>query len=130
MRSNDRIVANAAPVYTSAMNRFAPVALALPALLGAGRVSAPDPGPAPAPISESEYATRRSALTSIADSGVFVAFGARETIAPSRPCAQRPPFRYLTGFLAPDADLIMVKRGGHTTATLFVQSANPRREFY
>jgi Xaa-Pro aminopeptidase len=106
------------------MNRFSLVALALPALLGRG------PGPAPAAIAQAEYAARRDALTAVADSGVFVAFGAREPLDHYPPFVQRAPFRYLTGFLAPDADLIIVKRGGRTTTTLFVQSSNPRREFY
>jgi Xaa-Pro aminopeptidase len=116
------------------MNRFALVAFALPALLGRGiaPTAPPSPtlGPPPAPITEAEYAARRTALTSLADSGVFVAFGAREPVDHYPPFVQRAPFRYLTGFLAPDADLIIVKRGGRTTATLFVQSSNPRREFY
>jgi Xaa-Pro aminopeptidase len=105
------------------MHRFWLLALAFPAV---GAV----PDPAVAPITQAEYAARRVALASIADSGVFVAFGAREPVDHYPPFAQRAPFRYLTGFLAPDAALIIVKRGGHTTTTLFVQSSNPRREFY
>ncbi|HWZ61278.1 MAG TPA: Xaa-Pro aminopeptidase [Gemmatimonadaceae bacterium] len=104
------------------MNRFWLVAMTVPALASAE--------PQAAPISQAEYAARRAALTAIADSGVFVAFGAREPVDHYPPFAQRAPFRYLTGFLAPDAALIIVKRGGHITTTLFVQSSNPRREFY
>jgi Xaa-Pro aminopeptidase len=104
------------------MNRFLVVALGFPALLGMD--------PAAAPITQAEYAARRAALASVADSGVFVAFGAREPVDHYPLFAQRAPFRYLTGFVAPDAALIIVKRGGRTTTTLFVQSSNPRREFY
>jgi Xaa-Pro aminopeptidase len=100
------------------MNRFAAVALVGSALFG------------PPPIPQAEYAARRDALTSAADSGVFVAFGAREPVDHYPPFVQRAPFRYLTGWLAPDADLVIVKRGGHTTTTLFVQGSDPRREFY
>jgi Xaa-Pro aminopeptidase len=109
-------------MYTSRMNRFWLVALSFPALVASD--------PAVTPIGQAEYAARRAALTSIADSGVFVAFGAREPLDHYPPFAQRAPFRYLTGFLAPDAALVIVKRGGRTTTTLFVQSSDPRREFY
>ncbi len=83
-----------------------------------------------APITESEFAARRAALVAVADSGVIVAFGARDPVDHYPPFAQRAPFRYLTGFLAPDAALIIVRRGGATTATLFVQPSDARREFY
>jgi Xaa-Pro aminopeptidase len=104
------------------MNRLLLVALAFPALVA--------PDPAVQPITQAEYAARRTALTSAVDSGVFVAFGAREPVDHYPPFAQRAPFRYLTGFLAPDAALVIVKRGGRTTTTLFIQGSNPRREFY
>jgi Xaa-Pro aminopeptidase len=83
-----------------------------------------------AQINQGEYAARRSALISHFDSGVIVAFGAREPVDHYPPFHQRAGFRYLTGFLAPDADLIIVKRGSHVTQTLYVQPSNPRREFY
>ena len=86
--------------------------------------------PAAAQITQAEYAARRAGLIAHIDSGVVVAFGAREPIDHYPPFHQRAPFQYLTGFLAPDAALIIVKHGGQVTQTLFVQPSNPRREFY
>ncbi len=83
-----------------------------------------------AQITQAEYAARRDSLAARVDSGVIFLAGARETIDHYPPFKQRAPFRYLTGFLAPDASLVMVRRGGHTTATLYIQSPDPRREFY
>jgi Xaa-Pro aminopeptidase len=83
-----------------------------------------------AQISQAEYAARRDSVVARIDSGIFFIAGAREPVDHYPPFKQRAPFRYLTGFLAPDASLVLVRRGGHTTATLYVQPSNPRREFY
>jgi Xaa-Pro aminopeptidase len=83
-----------------------------------------------AQITQAEYAARRDSIVARIDSGVFFIAGARDPVDHYPPFKQRAPFRYLTGFLAPDAALVMVRRGGHTTATLYVQPSNPRREFY
>jgi Xaa-Pro aminopeptidase len=81
-------------------------------------------------ITQAEYAARRDSMVARIDSGIFFIAGAREPVDHYPPFKQRAPFRYLTGFLAPDAALVMVRRAGHTTATLYVQPSNPRREFY
>ena len=43
---------------------------------------------------------------------------------------QLPAFRYLTGFLEPDAALVMVVRPGAGHATLFTSERDPRRALY
>ncbi len=80
-------------------------------------------------IPVTEYAARRDSLAERIDSGVVVAFGTRNPVGPSR-VAQLPAFRYLTGFLEPDAALVMVVRGGRPTSTLFTESRDPRRALY
>jgi Xaa-Pro aminopeptidase len=85
---------------------------------------------AQAQITQTEYAARREAVAARIDSGIFFLAGAREPLDHYPPFKQLAPFRYLTGFLAPDAALVMVRRGGHTTATLYIQPPDARREFY
>ena len=80
-------------------------------------------------ISTAEYAQRRDSLAARIDSGVVVAFGARNPVLPIR-AGQLPAFRYLTGFLEPDAALVIVARGGRASATLFTQARDPRRALY
>ena len=78
-----------------------------------------------AQFTNADYASRRDALLATIDSGAVVAFGAREPVTYWPPFFQRPSFQYLTGFDEPDAALLMVKRGGRTTTTLFVPPSNP-----
>ena len=80
-------------------------------------------------IATSEYATRRDSLAARLDSGVVVAFGGRTPVTPER-FVQLPAFRYLTGFLEPDAALVMVVRGGTPRATLYTSARDPRRALY
>jgi Xaa-Pro aminopeptidase len=88
------------------------------------------PAIAKSQITQAEYAARRDSVAAHIDSGVFFIAGARDPIDHYPPFKQRAPFRYLTGFLAPDADLVMVVHNRHVTATLYVQPSDPRREFY
>jgi Xaa-Pro aminopeptidase len=88
------------------------------------------PAAARSQITQAEYAARRDSVAAHIESGVFFIAGARDPIDHYPPFKQRAPFRYLTGFLAPDAALVMVVRGHHATATLYVQPPDPRREFY
>jgi Xaa-Pro aminopeptidase len=81
-------------------------------------------------ISQAEYAARRDSIAARIDSGIFFIAGAREPVDHYPPFKQRAPFRYLTGFLAPDAALVMVRRAGRATTTLYVQPSDARREFY
>lgn len=80
-------------------------------------------------IPTSEYAARRDSLAARLDSGVVVAFGGRSPVTPER-FVQLPAFRYLTGFLEPDAALVMVVRGGKPGATLYTSARDPRRALY
>jgi Xaa-Pro aminopeptidase len=91
--------------------------LALPATLAAQAIPTP------------EYAARRDSLAARIDSGVVVAFGGRTPVGPER-FSQLPAFRYLTGFLEPDAALVMVVRPGRSLATLFTSERDPRRALY
>ena len=55
--------------------------------------------------------------------------------APRRPRAvtapgQLPAFRYLTGFLEPNAALVLVLRGGGAGGTLYTLARDPRRALY
>ena len=96
--------------------------LALASLLTAAPVLGQD-------IPVAEYATRRDSLAARIDNGVVVAFGARNPVGPVRP-GQLPAFRYLTGFLEPDAALVVVARNGRASATLFTEARDPRRALY
>jgi Xaa-Pro aminopeptidase len=89
----------------------------LPATLAAQTIATP------------EYAVRRDSLAARIDSGVVVAFGGRAPVGPDR-FMQLPAFRYLTGFLEPDAALVMVVRPGASRATLFTSERDPRRALY
>src|SRR5215204_2276149 len=77
-------------------------------------------------ISAAEYAARRDSLLSRLDGGaVVIAFGERAPIGfPA--FYQVPAFRYLTGFLEPDAVLLLTRRGSATTAILFRESRSAR----
>jgi Xaa-Pro aminopeptidase len=80
-------------------------------------------------ISLAEYAARRDSLASHLDSGVVIAFGMPEPTGIRRE-TQLPAFRYLTGFLEPNAAFMLVKRGGTLTGTLYTASRDPRRALY
>jgi Xaa-Pro aminopeptidase len=84
----------------------------------------------PAQIPDSEYVTRRAGLLAQIDSGVVLAAGAREPIAHYPPFYQLPAFRYLTGYLDPDAFLVLVKRGSGSSGVLLVPPTNLRRALY
>src|SRR5918997_1396616 len=80
-------------------------------------------------IPRSEYAGRRDSLLARVDSGVVIAFGAPDAVGIRR-WNQHPAFRYLTGFLEPNAVLALVKRGGTNSGILFTASRDPRRALY
>lgn len=80
-------------------------------------------------IPSAEYAARRDSLAAHLDSGVVLAFGATETVGDGR-WSQLPAFRYLTGFLEPNAAFILVKQRGKASGTLFTASRDPRRVLY
>jgi len=80
-------------------------------------------------IPAAEYAARRDSLAARIDSGVIVAFGAPDAVGIRR-WSQLPGFRYLTGFLEPNAAFVLVKRAGGGSGTLFTASRDPRRALY
>ncbi|HET6796983.1 MAG TPA: aminopeptidase P N-terminal domain-containing protein [Gemmatimonadales bacterium] len=86
-------------------------------------------GPSAQGITPAEYAARREALAAAIDSGVVLAFGAPDPTRIDR-WTQLPAFRYLTGFLEPNAAFLLVKRGGKTEGTLFTATRDPRRMLY
>ena len=80
-------------------------------------------------ITSAEYAARRDSLAARLDSGVVVAFGAPAATGIAR-AQQLPAFRYLTGFVEPDAALVLVLRGGRASGTVYTQARDPRRALY
>ena len=80
-------------------------------------------------IAPAEYAARRDSLAAHLDSGVVIAFGSPDPVHIGR-WSQLPAFRYLTGFLEPNAVFVLVKRGGSVNGTLFTASRDPRRVLY
>ncbi|NUO64918.1 MAG: M24 family metallopeptidase [Gemmatimonadaceae bacterium] len=81
-------------------------------------------------IAQSEYAARRDAVLAKIPEGVLVAFGAGEPAQDYISFWQSSPFMYLTGFDEPDAALVVVKRGGATRVTMFVNPRDPGREVW
>lgn len=80
-------------------------------------------------IAPGEYAARRDSLAVHLDSGLVLAFGAPDPNGIGR-WAQLPGFRYLTGFLEPNAALVLIVQGGRANGTLFTASRDPRRALY
>ena len=83
-----------------------------------------------AQFSASEYAQRRAALLAQIPDGIVVALGAHEPAQDYLSFYQSPSFNYLTGFLEPDAVLVMTKSAGATASTLFVEPRIPAREVW
>ena len=77
-----------------------------------------------------EYQARRDSLAAHVDSGVVVAFGARELVTHYGSFRPLPAFRYLTNFGEPDAVLVLVKRGGKSSSYVFVEPPGPRYQLY
>jgi Xaa-Pro aminopeptidase len=80
-------------------------------------------------IPPSEYAARRDSLAVRIDSGFVLAFGAPDPTG-SHGFSQLPGFRYLTGFLEPNAAFVLVRRAGKATGTLYTSARDPRRALY
>lgn len=102
--------------------RLALVLFAALLALGAG------PSPSHAQVSRNDYAGRRAELVARIDSGVVVAFGGVEPVSSWPTFYQLPAFYYLTGFGETDAALLMVKRNGAVTATMFVPTRSAIQE--
>jgi Xaa-Pro aminopeptidase len=82
------------------------------------------------PLPLAEYQARRDSLAAHLDSGVVVAFGAREPVALWTAYRPLPAFRYLTSFAEQDAVLVLVKQGGRLRSTVFVQPPDARYQLY
>jgi len=62
--------------------------------------------------------------------GVLVAFGARNPVAYEFRLRQLPAFNYLTGFLEPDAVMVLVHEDGEVRYTLFTERPSVRTQLY
>lgn len=103
--------------------RRGPIACALVATLAAGAL-------VQAQVPLAEYATRREALAAMAGEGAVVVLGSGEPLRDFESFSQSPHLRYLTGWTAPNAALLMVRTNGQLQATLFVAERNPSQEVW
>lgn len=83
-----------------------------------------------AQVAASEYAERRDELAQRLGDGIVLALGAPEPAQDYLPYFQRSDFRFLTGFLEPDAALVMVSAGGERMRQLFVRPTDPAQEVW
>ena len=81
-------------------------------------------------VSRQEYAARRDSLIAGVQDGAVVVFGGREPKEDYLSFFQAPNFLYLTGVREPNAALIIVKRGGRASGTIFVQPNDPAAEVW
>jgi Xaa-Pro aminopeptidase len=81
-------------------------------------------------FSATEYAQRRAALLDQIPEGIVVALGAHEPAQDYLSFYQTPSFNYLTGFVEPDAALVIVKSARGVATTLFVEPRVPAREVW
>jgi Xaa-Pro aminopeptidase len=88
------------------------------------------PASAVAQITADEYAGRRQRLMEAAGPGAIVAFGAPEPRHDYLEFDQGPRFRYLTGYIEPDAVLILVGGGQSVVSFLFVHPRDPGTEVW
>jgi Xaa-Pro aminopeptidase len=86
--------------------------------------------PLGAQVPAAEYAQRRAALAAKMQDGVLLAIGAQEPAQDYLSFYQNEPFTYLTGYDEPNATLVMLKRGGQVSSTLFVEDRNPAAEVW
>ncbi|MEX1187184.1 MAG: aminopeptidase P family protein [Gemmatimonadaceae bacterium] len=113
----------AATLRTATLQTWIPLAI----FLGAAFATAP---PAQAQITESEYTQRRAAVAERIRDGFMVVEGAPEPKHDYEDFVQDPNFLYLTGLHEQDAVLVLVKRDGLVTQTLFVAPRDPAREVW
>lgn len=78
-----------------------------------------------------EYARRRANLLAQIPAGsIVLALGAHEPSQDYLSFYQSPSFNYLTGYMEPDAALVMIKSVRGETTTLFVEPRIPAREVW
>ena len=86
-------------------------------------------GPLVAQVSNGEFAQRRAELAAEIREGLILAMGSAEPPEDYISFYQNSPFRYLTGFLEPNAALISLVEGGEVLEEfLFVNPRNPAEE--
>ena len=103
----------------------------LPATLAGALLAASAlPAQLPAQIAQGEYKARRDAVAAGIQDGIVLVLGAPEPHEDYLAFFQTPSLNYLTGFEEPNAALIMVKRGGTVTSTLFVPPRSPAAEVW
>ena len=84
-----------------------------------------------AQVTQPEYQARRTALVaSLPGDGVLLVLGAPEPKENFQNFWQAQNFRYLTGFLEPNAALVVVRRYGVDQGMLFVEPKDPALEVW
>ena len=84
-----------------------------------------------AQVPQSEYQARREAfVSSLPGDGVALVLGAREPVENYLTFWQSQNFRYLTGFLEPNAALVVVRRDGVSRAMIFVPPKDAAQEVW
>ena len=86
--------------------------------------------PLAAQVPMTEYVARRDSLAASMPDGVLLALGGHEPAEDYLNFYPVPSFFYLTGITEPEAALVIVKRQGAATMTLFAQSRDPSREVW
>ena len=87
--------------------------------------------PLHAQITQAEYTARRAALTkSLPADGIILVLGAPEPKENFQNFWQSENFNYLTGFLEPQAALILVRKNGVEQGLLFVEPRDPAQEVW
>ena len=84
-----------------------------------------------AQVPRSEYQARRDAfVSSLPGDGVLLVLGAPEPVENYLTFWQSQNFRYLTGFLEPNAALVVVRRDGVSRTMIFVPPRDPAQEVW
>ena len=77
-----------------------------------------------------EYAARRESLGRLTGDGAIVVLGSAEPVRDFDGFSQSPHHKYLTGWDAPDAALLVLRAGGTQREMLFVAEKNPAVEVW
>lgn len=77
-----------------------------------------------------EYAARRESLGRLTGDGAIVVLGSGEPVRDFDGFAQSPHLKYLTGWDAPDAALLVIRSGTTQQEMLFVAEKNPAVEVW
>ena len=86
--------------------------------------------PIAAQVPRAEFTARRDSLAAAMSDGVLIALGGHEPAEDYLSFYPVPSFYYLTGITEPEAALVLVKRDGAVTTTLFVEPRDPAREVW